>query len=135
MVEINFFHDPSFGINDGKSFVGFKICDKGNYGSAPSCCSFEGKDVGGIVTNVMPGTGSGIGLLVTSRSYSSEVKLQIRPTEQWGSCHTEHDEGYTNIGNYQNKLDLINGLYLEMYREGAAEDYPIKYIVVDVNID
>ena len=124
-------HDPTFGISDGESFVGFKMHDKGNYENAPSCRSYEGEGVSGTLENRKAGTGS----FVTSRSFSSEVKLQIRPTEQWGSCHTEHDEGYTNIGNYQNKLDLTSGLYLEMYRESAAEDYRIKYIVVDVNID
>ena len=124
-------HDPIFGISDGKSFVGFLIADKGNYPTHSPCYSFEGEDVIGILTNRKAGTGS----LVTSRSYSSEIKLQIRPTEQWGSCHTEHDEGYTNVGNYQHKLDLTNGLYLEMYRADAAEDYRIKYIAVDVNVD
>ena len=124
-------HDPLFGISDGKSFVGFQIPDKDNYPRLSPCYRYEGDNASGVLTN-----GSfGIGPLVTSRSYSSEIKLQIRPTEQWGSCHTEHDEGYTNVGNYKRKLDLTNGLYLEMYREHAAEDYRIKYIVVDVNID
>ena len=127
-------HDPTFGISDGNSFVGFKMLDKDNYVSVTPCLSFEGEDVSGILKNIKGGKTFGAGL-VTSRSFSSEIKLQIRPTEQWGSCHTEHDEGYTNIGNYENKLDLTNGLYLEMYREYATEDYRIKYIVVDVNID
>ena len=123
-------HDPLFGITDGKSFVGFQIPDKGNYGDLSPCYGYEG-DVSGILTSINRGTGP----TVTSRLYSSEIKLQIRPTEQWGSCHTEHDEGYTNIGNYQNKLDLTNGLYLEMYREHAAEDYRVKYIIVDISVD
>ena len=124
-------HDPSFGISDGKSFVGFQIPDKGNYGNIPPCRGHEGDDVNGILTNENRGNGP----LVTSRLYSSEIKVQIRPTEQWGSCHTEHDEGYTNTGNYQCKLNLTNGLYLEMYRNNAGEAYRIKYIVVDVNVD
>ena len=124
-------HDPSFGIGDGKSFVGFQIPDKGNYGNTSPCRRDEGDDVSGILTNENHANGP----LVTSRLYSSEIKVQIRPSEQWGSCHTEHDEGYTNIGNYQRKLDLTNGLYLEMYRADANESYRIKYIVVDVNVD
>ena len=124
-------HDPSFGISDGKSFVGFQIPDKGNYGNISPCHRHEGDDVSGILTNENHANGP----LVTSQLYSSEIKVQIRPSEQWGSCHTEHDEGYTNIGNYQRKLDLTNGLYLEMYRADAGEDYRIKYIVVDVNVD
>ena len=127
-------HDPIFGIADGKSmsFVGFQIPEKGNYHNFPPCFIYEGDNVGSVLMNRRYNNASPF---VTSRSYSSEVKLQIRPTEQWGSCHTEHDEGFTNIGNYQRKLDLSNGLYLEMYRGDAAETYRIKYIVVDINVD
>ena len=124
-------HDPSFGISDGRSFVGFQILDKRNYPTQSPCYSFEGDNSNGVLTNI----NSGSGPLVTSRSYSSEVKLQIRPTEQWGSCHTEHDEGYINVGNYLRKLDLTNGLFLEMYRNHAYETYRIKYIVVDISVD
>ena len=124
-------HDPTFGISDGKYLVGFVTADKTNCYSTSPCFSREG-DSGSVFGYRTYGS---TGPLVTSRSYSSEIKLRIRPTEQWGSCHTEHDEGYINVGNYQRKIDLTNGLYLEMYRGDAAEDYCIKYIVVDVNID
>jgi len=124
-------HDPSFGISDGKSFIGFLIPDKNNYGTISPCRSFEGDNVDDVLKNTkVDGTS-----LVTSRLYSSEVKLQIRPAEQWGSCHTEHDEGYTNIANYNRKLDLTNGIYLDMYRSDVGEKYRIKYIVVDINVD
>ena len=127
-------HDPIIGISDGKSisFVGFRIPDKGNYPNHSPCYAYEGDNVGGVIKNTKD---NHAGPLVTSTLYSSEIKLQIRPTEQWGSCHAENDEGYTRIGNYQRKLDLTNGLYLEMYRGDAAETYRIKYIVVDVNVD
>ena len=124
-------HDPSFGISNGNSFVGFQISDKANYPDVSPCFYHEGDNANGVLTNGK----SGIGPLVTSRSYSSEVKLHIRPTEQWGSCHTEHDEGYTSIGNYQHKLDLTNGIYLDMYHANVPKTYHIKYIVVDVNFD
>jgi len=61
---------------------------------------------------------------VVSRSYIYKIK----PAEQWGSCHTDHDEGYTNIANYQYLVDLSKGLYLEMYHGGAHKRYQIKYI-------
>ena len=63
------------------------------------------------------------------------MKIQLRPAEQWGSCHTEYDEGYTNVGNYQRLLDPSKGLKLEIYRNTAAEKNHIKYIVVDVDLD
>ena len=79
-------HDPSFGISNGNSFVGFQISDKANYPDVSPCFYHEGDNANGVLTNGK----SGIGPLVTSRSYSSEVKLHIRPTEQWGPYHTEH---------------------------------------------
>ena len=33
------------------------------------------------------------GTKVNSRHFSSEITMQIKPNDQWGSCHTEHDEG------------------------------------------
>ena len=126
-------HDPSFGISDGESFVGFHLPDQRNYNSHPPCYPYEGDNVNGILTKRK--LYNKVGLYVTSRLFSSEVKMQIRPTEQWGSCHTEHDEGYTNCGNYQRKLDLTKGLYLDVYQADKPETYQIKYIVVDVNVD
>ena len=126
-------HDPTFGISDGKSFVGFHVPDKGNYHNRPPCYPIEGDNVNGILSNAIHH--NNVGLYVTSRLFSSEVKMQIRPTEKWASCHTEHNEGHTNIGNYQRKLDFTNGLFLDMYQADKGETYKIKYIVVDVNVD
>ena len=125
-------HDPLFGISDGKSFIGYVISDHRNYHDSSPCTKSEGDIVDGVLTDISWGDGTA---LVNSRSYSSEVELQIRPTELWGSCHTEHDEGYTNVESYEYKLDLTNGLYLEMYNAHANEIYRIKYIVVNVNVD
>ena len=131
-------HDPIFGISDGTSFIGFDVPDRTNYHSVPPCFQSEADSINGTLQNKNGITNAP---LVSSRLYSSEVKLQIRPTERWASCHTEHDEGTTNIANYNRKLDLTNGLYLEMYHSekyddaDKAETYRIKYIVVDVTVD
>ena len=120
-------HDPTIGISDGTSFIGVHPKDR-----IPNpCYILEGK--GGTVL-LNPVTVSN-GPTVTSRRYSSEIKIQLRPAEQWGSCHTENDGGYTNVGNYQRLLDPSKGLKLEMYHQGANEKYRIKYIVVDVDVD
>ena len=124
-------HDPIVGISDGVSFIGFKVRDKGNYATLSPCHKLEGKVVQTILNNVQNGNGP----LVSSRTYSSEVKIQIKPTEKWGSCHSEHDEGYVNIQQYQASLDSTNALYLELYRNNAPEKYRIKYIVVDIDLD
>ena len=124
-------HDISLGISDGVSFIGFIAHDKGNYGSISPCHKLEGDVIKNGLKNVVQGNGA----TVSARRYSGEIKIQIKPTEQWGSCHTEHDEGYVNIQNYQPLIDLSKPLYFEVYRQNPSEKYRIKYIVVDVDLD
>ena len=120
-------HDPLIGISDGMSFIGAIAGDRTSH----PCYIREGNSNTAILTQI-----NGInGPTVTSQRYSSEIKIQLKPAEQWGSCHTEHDGGYTNVGNYQRLLDPSTGLYLEIYRNHANEKYRIKYIVVDVDLD
>ena len=118
-------HDPTIGISDGISFIGF-IADER---STNPCIIREGDS-----STTLMQIHSINGPTVTSKCYSSEIKIQLKPAEQWGSCHTEHDGGYTNVGNYC-LLDSSKGLQLEIYRNHANEKYRIKYIVVDVDLD
>ena len=98
-------HDPIFGISDGTNFFGFAVFDKGNLHNIPPCYSFEGINNDGTLKNwIRDSTGT----KVTSQRYSSEITIQIKQNDQWGSCHTEHDEGQVKIGNYQRKLDFTN---------------------------
>ena len=124
-------HDPSFGISDGKHFVGFATYDKDNYKDLPPCQHIEGETITGLLQNKRFMEGP----LVTSQRYPGEIKLQFRPTEKWGLCHTEQTEGYVNIASYQHQLDITKGLYLQMYHEDDVEKYRIKYIEVDVYVD
>ena len=125
-------HDPIYGISDGTSFVGFIAVDKNNYATLIPCYRSEGDSTSNILQNVLHDSG---GVTVNSRHYSSEITIQIKPNDQWGSCHTEHDEGYVNITNYQRKLDFTKGLYLQMYRHGVHEKYRIKYIIVNIHLE
>ena len=123
-------HDPTFGISDAdKSFVGFHSPDKDNY--IFTMFHIEGDKGIKILKNVTEGSGP----LVASRRYSSEIKFQFRPTKRWGSCHTEHDEGYTNIANYQHTLDLTKGLYFEFYSVEAHKKYHIRYALIEVDME
>ena len=124
-------HDPSFGISDGKSFVGYTAPDKIHYVNTSPCRHVEGDIITGTIQNYVRIEGP----QVATQSYSSEITLQFRPTEKWGSCHTEHGNGYVNIANYQHQLDITKGLYLQMYYDDDPEKYRIKYIVVDVHVD
>ena len=125
-------HDPVFGISDGTSFVGFNIMDKSNYGDHTPCLYIEGDMVNMILSNQDRDI---TGTKVKSRRFSSETTIQIKPNDQWGSCHTEHDEGLVNIVRYKRKLDITKGLYLQMYRDDDPEKYHIKYIVVNIHLD
>ena len=125
-------HDPTLGISDGTSFIGFIAVDKDNYGSSSPCYNIEGDATNTNLNNRVYGS---TGTKVNSRAYSSEIIIQIKPNDRWGSCHTEHDEGHVNIVNYQRKLDISKGLYLQMYRADTNEKYYIEYIVVDIHFD
>ena len=121
-------HDPSFGISDGERVIGFIVVDKGNYANSPPCYSAEGDNVNDVLTN--PAYDNSDPSPNSPQGYSSEVKIQIKPGEKWGSCHTEHAEGFVFIENYQHDLDLTKGLYLDIYRNSRGEIYRIEYITV-----
>ena len=125
-------HDPVFGISDGTTFFGFMAWEPGDYRNVPPCYSVEGVNTNGLLVNRRYDSANP---KVNSRVYSSEITIQIKPNDRWGSCHTEHDEGNVRIANYQYKLDLTKGLYLELYRHDAAEKYRIKYIETNVYLD
>ena len=108
------------------------VVDKSNYANQVPCYRWEGDIPGNILQNIIDDPN---GARVSSQHYSSEITIQMKPNDQWGSCHTEHDEGNVRITNYQHKLNLTKGLYFEMYRHHAAEKYRIKYIAVEVHLD
>ena len=124
-------HDPNFGISDGERFIGFNVPD--NRVTHP-CYKIEGDNVNNVFTNRVYDNSYPM-LSNPSQGYSSEVKIQIKPCEKWGSCHTEHEGGFVFIANYQRNLDLTKGLYLDMYRSSNSEIYRIEYITVNVDID
>ena len=84
-------HDPVFGISDGTSFVGFNVMHKGKYGDHTPFLYIEGDMVNMILSNQDHDI---IGTKVSSRRFPSEITIiiQIKPNDQWGSCHTEHEK-------------------------------------------
>ena len=125
-------HDPTFGISDGTSFIGFQAVDKGNYGDHSPCYNVEGDATN---TNLINRVRDITSPKVNSRHYSSEITIQIKPNNRWGSCHTEHDEGTVNIVNYQHTLNITKGLYLQMYRDDPLEKFHLKYIVASIHLN
>ena len=124
-------HDPIFGISDEKRFHGFQTLDVSDFPNYSPCYRMEG-DVGEML---LENRKQGGGPRTNSTHYSSEITLQMRPTEQWGSCHIEQVDGLVNTQGYQSTLDLTNGLYFELYRHNAEEQYRIKYFRIDIDMD
>ena len=124
-------HDPILGISDGTSFIGFIAYDTLNYPSYSPCSVFESDINGKVLKNYKDGGGPKI----TSKFYSTERIIRIRPAEKLGSCHTYHNAGYINTAIYEHSLDLSKGLYLDVYHQNSFEKYRIKYIEVDVDLD
>ena len=122
-------HDPVFGISDGVSFIGFIAHDKGKYPSISPCFKLEGKIATTMLENVQKGTGP----KVASRKYSSEMKMLIKPTEKWGSCHTGHDEGYVNPQDYQPSLDLTKTLHILKLEVTGANFYKSTGVYGETN--
>ena len=114
-------YDPRIGISDGINFNGFVVGDDKVY-TVP----IDGKS--GKLFSKQVNAGN----TMNAPQYPAEIKMQFKPSENWGSAY---DNSYTTIGYYQNTLDLTKGLYLEMYRDHIHEKYHIRYITVDVSLD
>ena len=95
--------DPSIGISDGLSFICAFEADR----QSNPCDIRDGNSNTAIITQI----NCIIGLTATSQQYSSEIKILLKPAEQWDSCYTEHDGGYTNVGNYQRLLITCINIY------------------------
>ena len=125
-------HDPIFGISDRKYFLGFQTLDVHDYPNYSPCYRLEGSVGESILENRQQGGGP----KTNTTHYSSEVRVQIRPTEHWGSCHTEQADGLVNQEAYKYDFDPSDdGMYLEFYRHNAEEEYRIKFIKVEIDMD
>ena len=110
-------HDPFIGISDGAFVNGFIATNPS------SIIPWEGKS-GTELLNIIKGTA------VNVQQYPGEIKMQFKPTDNWGSAY---GNDHTIIGYYQHSLDPTKGLYLELYRNSPKEKYHIRYITVDVS--
>ena len=124
-------HDPIFGISDMNNFFGFQTTDVSDFPNYSPCYRMEGTVGESILENRKQGGGP----RTNSTHYSSEITLQIRPAENWGSCHIEQVDGLINTQGYQSSIDPSKGLYFELYRHNAEEQYRIKYFRIKVDMD
>ena len=124
-------HDPIFGISDKNNFFGFQTLDVSDFPNYSPCFRMEGT----VGDTVLENRKQGGGPRTNSTHYSSEITLQIRPAEQWGSCHIEQVDGLVNTQGYQSTIDPTKGIYFEWYRHNAEEEYRIKYLRIMVDLD
>ena len=113
-------HDPWIGVTDGIHFNGFVV-------SNPAYTEAYDGECGRILNKR-----ASAGKSILAPHYPAEIKMQFKPSENWGSAYDNND---TAIGNYKNKLDLTKGLYLELYRDEVPEKYHIRYITVDIYLE
>ena len=72
------------------------------------------------------------GVPITYTTYPNAATLTFYPSEQLGTFHIIPDGGYTTVGSFTKKLDLTQGLFLEMYGNGAHEQYLLQYMQVEI---
>ena len=122
-------NDPMFGISDGRISNLIVVSDEGNYPN--KACWYHTSRSGPNLTNsTFSGTCGGVPITYTT--YPNEVTLTFYPSEQLGTFHIIPDGGYTTVGSFTEKLDLTQGLFLEMYGDHANEQYLLQYMQVEI---
>jgi len=122
--------DVRYGISDGSRFVGFEVCDKGNYLDHSPCYGVEGIPRVSYLSSIRhieyksPGT--------NDSRHPGQIAFILKLDEQQGFCQTAHDGGFTKAIGYSHRLMFSEGLSLEVYKGDSGERVGIKYIKVVV---
>ena len=121
--------DPLIGICDGTICNAIYWSDRDNY--PKNACNYASFNSGLIYTNHQF-LGDCGGIPITFATYPNAVTLTFYPSEQLGTFHIIPDGGYTTVGSFTKKLDLTQGLFLEMYGDHANEQYLLQYMQVEI---
>ena len=121
--------DAGIGICDGTVCNAIYVSDRGDYPN--NACRFHTYRSGLKRTNSTESATCG-GIPITYTTYPNAVTLTFYPSEQLGTFHIIPDGGYTTVGSFTQKLDLTQGLFLEMYSGGAHEQYLLQYMQVEI---
>ena len=123
--------DPLIGICDGTVCNAVFVSDEGNYPNKP--CVYASFNSGPIIPySNAHFTDTCGGLPINYTTFPNEVTLTFYPSEQLGTFHIIPDGGYTTVGSFTKTLDLTQGLFLEMYGNGAHEQYLLQYMQVEI---
>jgi len=117
--------DPKFILSDGQdgnSGIGFEMREE-----AIRCQGIEGTTGATLQSRrTYPGAQH------TSEILPEQFTMILKPAERWGSCYHAVDSGIISPVYFSRRLNLSRGLYLEVYREGATENYTFNYIIVEI---
>ena len=119
--------DPIIMLCDKTTCNGNLIADINNVGLA---CYFASLTPGNTFTGTLGGTCGGLTLV--SDVSPKEVIVTFRPTQQWGSFHLTQGGGFTAAATFTTKLDVKQGLFVELYGHGVNEEYKLEYMEVEV---
>ena len=119
--------DPSFGVSDGESFVGFEMVDESNYGDFSPCFGVEGTSGNSLTERKY------ISMHSSSQDiYTGQFVITLNLNERWGLCSLGQNGGFENKVEYNKRLRLSNGLTLEVYKDNKDERVGIKFIEVTI---
>ena len=121
--------DPLIGICDGTVCNAIYVSDRRNYPN--HVCNYGSINSGPIRTNPQF-TGNCGGIPITYTTFPNAVTLTFYPSEQLGTFHIIPDGGYTTLESFTKKLDLTQGLFLEVYGGDVNEQYLLQYMQVEI---
>ena len=115
--------DPKLFISDGVRGIGFDLRD-----GIPRCHGMQAL-MGDIMNSITFFSSPSAQSTILSEKYT----FIISPSQLWGSCHFAGDNGLVSPVSYTQIISLHQGLWLEMYRDDASEQYIVNYITVEIH--
>ena len=112
----NYDSDLKVGVTDGEKKNYFWIPDAGDYCIYSPCFPIVLDRDDTLVSGEVPRT----------------FKMTIDPKFKYGYCETAHDGGYSNVGEFDDKLDVSKDVHFQLIRDESHDEYFIRYISIDV---
>ena len=110
--------DFNIGISDGTTQNLQHIVDINNYPDYPPCRALNADQDNRLVSN---GT-----------KVPAVIRLIFTPFYKYAACETAQEGGYVNTGTFNDQIDTTKPLLLHVQRDGAGEQYFIRYFKVEI---
>ena len=118
--------DVRIGVSDGTNFIGFEVPDKLDCGTKAPCYGVDGMS-GATLSSIQSNSATP---KPSDSFYPGEFAFTLKLDKRWGSCYTAHDGGFVRTAGCNNRLMPSKEMTLEVYKEGRAEKFGIKYVKV-----